>query len=75
MTPTEEPKVETVDVTRWNRKQRRNFKKQSKINIPGRNMPYVQRVHGSIFEYNKIREQELLNDEHNKATQTSTSNS
>lgn len=53
----------TVDVTRWNRKDRRRLQKQTKTKIPGRNLSYVKSVHKSWELYNKMRAEELKRDE------------
>ena len=51
-----------VDITRWSRKQRREIKKNSGHTIPGRNLPFIKELHGTIDNYNKLREQEVKNE-------------
>lgn len=48
-----------TDLSRWNRAERRKFRAQTKLTIPGRNLPFIKRQHGTISKYNSLREQEL----------------
>jgi hypothetical protein len=59
---------ETVDITRWNRKARRDFQKRAKLTIPGRNLPYQKALHGSPKEYYALREQEISQEKNEKLT-------
>lgn len=50
---------QTQDITRWNRAQRRNFRKQTHLTIPGRNLPYQKAFHGKLEDYYTKREEEI----------------
>jgi hypothetical protein len=56
---------QTIDLTRWNRKDRRALKKHSNLNIPGRNLPYNKEVHGILSNYNTQRATELSQEKNN----------
>jgi hypothetical protein len=50
------------DLTRWNRKDRRDVRAHAHITIPGRNLPFVKAMHGSLEAFNTARERELTQD-------------
>lgn len=50
---------ETVDLSRLNREERRRIGERIKQKIVGRNLPYVQKIHGSYENYYKIRGEEI----------------
>lgn len=58
-----EPENKPIDVTRWNRKERRRIQKKTGHKIPGRSLPYVKSVHKSWELYNELRAEELKRDE------------
>ena len=58
----------SVDITRWSRKDRREVKKNSGHTIPGRNLPYVKRIHGPLDNFNTLRAKEI--EQENAHTQT-----
>lgn len=53
-----------VDLTRLNRKQRRNIGTQTGNKIMGRNLPYVKSKWLSLEEFNKQREKEIADESH-----------
>lgn len=53
---------ERVDVSRWNRKERRDIRKSAHITIPGRNLPYTKSSYGSIENFNKVRADEIASE-------------
>ncbi len=59
-----------IDATRFNRKERRKIGKNVHAKIPGRNLPYEQKLHHSWPAYNAKRAQELA-DEHRPTEKTS----
>lgn len=50
---------QTLDLTRFNRKERRNIRKQTHLTIPGRNLPFVKKLHGTLEDYYAKRELEI----------------
>lgn len=48
------------DLTRWNRKDRRDVRAHAHITIPGRNLPYQKNLHGSLKDFNELREREIV---------------
>jgi hypothetical protein len=60
-----EDKGTPTDLTRWNRKQRRDFARKVHLTIPGRNLPYVKNTHGTVKEYYTKREEELSQEKNN----------
>lgn len=56
-----------IDATLFNRKERRRIGKKLKGHIPGRILPYIQKVHGSLAEYNEKRDAELAKDKETKS--------
>lgn len=55
-----------VDLSRLSRPERRKYQKRTGIKIMGRNMPYIKKIHGSIEEYNTLRDAEIRRDIENK---------
>lgn len=55
----ETEKTERVDISRWNRKARRNAGQQMGGKLMGRNLPYIKTIHGSIENYNALRAKEV----------------
>lgn len=62
------PEPKQVDVTRWNRKERRDFRKRAHLTITGRNLPFQKEIHGTLTNYNALREKELNEDTPNGTT-------
>lgn len=60
MTPTttEQP----LDLSRLTREERRRIEKRLGVKIPGRNLGYNQKIHGSWSNYYKLREEEIAKD-------------
>lgn len=56
---------QTQDITRWNRAQRRNFRKSTHLTIPGRNLPYIKAFHGKLEDYYAKREEEISQEKNN----------
>lgn len=54
--------MSNTDLTRWSRKQRREVRQNSGYTIPGRNLPYIKQIHGSLENFNTLRTQELTQD-------------
>lgn len=50
------------DLTRMNRKERRNFTKRTKLALPGRNLPFQKSIHKTLENYYKLREEEIQHD-------------
>lgn len=68
---------EVSDLTRMNRKERRNFSKRVKLHVPGRNLPFSKKEHGTLANYYKLREEEIKQeqDEHAKTKETGSGDS
>lgn len=66
--PTEAP--QKLDVTRLNRVERRRMKKNFRVVIPGRNLPYVKSVHKTVENYYALRAKELEQDTKNNGNKT-----
>jgi hypothetical protein len=51
----------SVDITRLNRKDRRKIMKSDKMSymIPGRQLPFVKKVHGEITSFYELRGKEI----------------
>jgi hypothetical protein len=60
------PQTETksVDISRLNRKERRNIGRQAKGKLMGRNMPYQKNLHHSVELFNKLRADEIEEETH-----------
>lgn len=52
-----------MDITRMNRKQRRELRQRIHLTIPGRNLPYEKAKHGSLAQYYDLREKEIQADQ------------
>ncbi len=64
------------DLTRMNRKERRNFTKRTKLALPGRNLPFEKGKHKTLENFYKLREEEIQEElakqnANNKATNSS----
>lgn len=57
-----------VDITRWSRADRRKIKG---ARVPGRNLPYVKEIHGSLENFNTLRAQEKEQDANNTSKEIS----
>lgn len=53
-----EDKKQTVDITDWNRKERRKLRRQIKLTVKGRNLPYQKQYHGTPENFYALREKE-----------------
>lgn len=62
-----------MDITRLPRSERRKIVRQIHQVIPGRNLPYVKAIHGSVKLYNQQRDKEIIIEqkqhEHTKTNQ------
>lgn len=58
----------TVDITRLNRTQRRDYQKKTGNKVFGRNLPYIKEIHGNISNYYTLREEEIKKDYVNTET-------
>ena len=52
-----------IDLTRLNRKARRINGAVMGTKIPGRNLPFVKKIHGTVENYNKLRAEEIKKEE------------
>lgn len=50
---------EQVDITRFNRKKRRELRQRIHITIPGRNLPFVKAIHKTIENFDAMRAKEI----------------
>lgn len=57
------PQAPKIDLTRLNRHARRVNGAIMGEKIMGRNMPFVKKIHGTLENYNKIREEEIKREE------------
>lgn len=51
-----------VDLTRLNRHERRSIQARNGIKIPGRNMPYIKKIHKCFADYYAKRDKEIENE-------------
>ena len=58
---------QTVDISRFNRAERRKLKPQIGITIPGRNLPFERKTHGTVSNYNILRAKELEDEKNRQA--------
>ena len=49
-----------IDLTRLSRHERRQIGKLNGIKIPGRNMGFQKKLHGTIENFYKLREEEIV---------------
>jgi hypothetical protein len=54
---------QTVDITRFNRKDRRRLKPQIGVMLQGRNLPFEKKLHKTVANFNEMRLKEI-EDEH-----------